>query len=71
METATVRLERDALGRVRRDFHPDQALRERACGLTGAPHYNKASGEFVPTPHVHERNTAGGARSATFEEIPR
>jgi putative RNase toxin 24 of polymorphic toxin system len=38
---------------------------------TGDPHYNKATKESVPTPHVHDPSTPGGVRSARPDEIPR
>lgn len=33
-------------------------------------HFNKATGQYVPTPHVHEKTTPGGVRPATPEELP-
>jgi hypothetical protein len=36
----------------------------------GAPHYNKATKQNVPTPHVNDRSIAGGVRPATPDEIP-
>ena len=34
-------------------------------------HFNKATQTDVPTPHVHERTTAGGVRPALPDELPR
>ena len=31
----------------------------------GRAHYNKSTGQAVPTPHVHERKAGGGVRPAT------
>ncbi len=38
---------------------------------TGASHTNKATGEDVQTPHVHDPDTPGGVRAPSIEEIPR
>jgi hypothetical protein len=35
--------------------------------LSGAPHFDKVTGQDIPTPHVHE---GGGVRPALPEEIP-
>ena len=37
----------------------------------GRAHYNKSTGQAVPTPHVHERKAGGGVRPARRHEIPR
>ena len=37
----------------------------------GAAHYNKATGELIKTPHVHDPDVAGGIRGATANEIPK
>jgi hypothetical protein len=37
----------------------------------GRAHYNKSTGQAVPTPHVHEPTAAGGVRAARRREIPR
>jgi hypothetical protein len=37
----------------------------------GRAHYNKATGQLVPTPHIHERSAKGGVRRARRGEIPR
>lgn len=39
--------------------------------MMGDPHYNKVTGERVPTPHVHEMGTPGGVRPARPDEVPR
>ena len=39
--------------------------------VTGAAHYNKVTGEMVPTPHVQGKEIPGGVRPAKAEEIPR
>jgi hypothetical protein len=46
----------------------DQAKR---VDVTGAPHYNKVTGERVPTPHTHGKDIPGGVRPATPDEVPR
>jgi hypothetical protein len=46
----------------------DQAKR---VDLTGDPHYNKATGERVSTPHTHGKDIPGGVRPATPDEVPR
>jgi hypothetical protein len=35
------------------------------------PHFNKVTGEYVPTPHMHDPTTAGGVRPPRPDEIPR
>jgi hypothetical protein len=37
----------------------------------GRAHYNRSTGQAVPTPHVHEPTAAGGVRAARRREIPR
>lgn len=37
----------------------------------GDPHHNKATGEDVPTPHVHDPDAPGGVRPAKPDEIPK
>jgi hypothetical protein len=37
---------------------------------TGRAHYNKATGEYVETPHVHDPKTPGGVRPPHPKEIP-
>jgi hypothetical protein len=44
---------------------------EKRCDLIGKAHFNKLTGESVPTPHVHESGVAGGARLAESHEIPK
>jgi hypothetical protein len=36
----------------------------------GQPHYNKVTGQDVPTPHVHTSTAPGGVRPAAPGEIP-
>jgi hypothetical protein len=38
--------------------------------LQGGSHYNKATGQDVPTPHTHGPNIPGGVRPANPSEIP-
>jgi hypothetical protein len=37
----------------------------------GKPHFNKVTGEYVPTPHVHDPTAPGGVRPPRPDEIPR
>jgi hypothetical protein len=37
----------------------------------GRAHYNKATGQPVPTPHVHQPSARGGVRPARRGEVPR
>jgi hypothetical protein len=37
----------------------------------GRAHYDKTTGQAVPTPHVHDPAAAGGVRPARRREIPR
>jgi hypothetical protein len=39
--------------------------------VVGKPHFNKRTGEHVPTPHVHEKGAPGGVRPARPEELPK
>jgi hypothetical protein len=45
----------------------DQAKR---VDITGDPHFNKATRQDVPTPHVHEKGVPGGVRPARPDEVP-
>jgi hypothetical protein len=38
---------------------------------TGKPHFNKKTGQMVPTPHVQGPSIEGGVRAAEPWEIPR
>ena len=38
--------------------------------VTGGSHFNKATGQRVVTPHVHEPGVPGGVRPALPEEVP-
>ena len=38
---------------------------------TGSPHFNKATKQMIPTPHMHDPNAAGGVRVAQPGEVPR
>jgi hypothetical protein len=38
--------------------------------FTGDPHFNKATGQDVPTPHAHEKGVPGGVRPARPDEVP-
>jgi hypothetical protein len=36
----------------------------------GKPHFNKATQQYVPTPHIHDPTVPGGVRLPTLSEIP-
>jgi hypothetical protein len=38
--------------------------------IEGKPHFNKVTGENVPTPHAHGKDIPGGVRPARPDEIP-
>jgi Bacterial toxin 24 len=42
----------------------------RRTDLQGKPHFNKNTGQDVPTPHVHDTMAPGGVRGARPDEIP-
>lgn len=44
---------------------------EKRVDVAGKPHYNKATGRLVPTPHVQGLTIPGGVRPAESDEIPR
>jgi len=59
------------------DFRPQTNLRDpkpwesvRRYDDKGDPHHNKATGEKVETPHVHDPATSGELRPALPNEIP-
>ncbi len=39
--------------------------------VTGKPHYNKETKQYVPTPHTHTPTTPGGVRPALPGELPK
>jgi RHS repeat-associated protein len=49
----------------------DEAKRVDTQHAEPHTHHNKATGERVPTPHVHEKGTPGGVRPARPEELPK
>ncbi len=51
--------------------NPNSWESEKRFDRSGAGHYNKATGERVPTPHIQERSTPGGVRAARPEAIPK
>ena len=38
--------------------------------FVGEAHKNKKTGEYVPTPHVHDKTAPGGIRAARADELP-
>lgn len=48
----------------------DQAKRVDTQYANPHTHYNKATGQQVPTPHAHERSAPGGVRPARPDELP-
>jgi RHS repeat-associated protein len=71
---------RDALGRVsgHAEWQPNarnpsgfnEAKRVDTQYANPHVHYNKATGQPVPTPHAHDPLTAGGVRAARPDELP-
>ncbi len=51
-----------------RDPNPWES--QKRFDRTGASHYNKDTGQSIPTPHVHDPSAPGGVRSALPGEIP-
>ena len=51
--------------------NPNRWQSEKRVDVTGAPHFNKSTGERVPTPHVRGRDVLGGVRPARPDELPR
>jgi len=47
--------------------NPNQWQSDKRVDLQGKPHFEKSTGQDVPTPHVHE---PGGVRPANPDEIP-
>jgi RHS repeat-associated protein len=50
--------------------NPNPWTSEKRVDVTGAPHYNKVTGQDVPTPHVQSPEVPGGVRPAEPWEIP-
>jgi RHS repeat-associated protein len=48
----------------------DSAVRVDTQYSGGASHYNKATGKYVPVPHVHDPTVPGGVRPANPGELP-
>lgn len=53
------------------DFSDQRGGSNLKTPLSLLGHYNKATGDRVPTPHIQERGTPGGVRPARSEEIPK
>ncbi len=51
--------------------NPNPWTSEKRVDVIGAPHYNKVTGQDVPTPHVNGRDIPGGVRPAEPWEIPK
>lgn len=43
----------------------------QSTDIRGRPHYNKQTGESIPTPHTQGKDIPGGVRPATPAEIPK
>ncbi|HEX7297382.1 MAG TPA: RHS repeat-associated core domain-containing protein [Solirubrobacteraceae bacterium] len=79
LDGAFTTFERDASGRVKkyttyarsdpRDPVPFRPVKR--FDRDGKPHFNKVTGEYVPTPHVHDPTAPGGVRPPRPDEIPR
>ncbi|MCB1177394.1 MAG: hypothetical protein KDK36_07435 [Leptospiraceae bacterium] len=55
---------------IKNIFNPSGFDEIKRVDLIGQNHYNKATGDFVGTPHVHEKNIPGEIRKANEDEIP-
>lgn len=55
----------------RNKFNPNGFEEVKRVDLTGKSHFNKATGEQIDTPHVHEKGTKGKVRKARKDEIPK
>lgn len=69
--------ERDSTGRViqYKEFVPNPRNPSgwdvaKRFDLMGAPHFNKTTKQYVPTPHVHDPDTPGGVRVPEPWEVP-
>uniref|UniRef100_UPI00403E3AA9 RHS repeat domain-containing protein n=1 Tax=Paenibacillus sp. FSL W8-0194 TaxID=2921711 RepID=UPI00403E3AA9 len=51
-------------------INPNPFEFEKRYDGVGGSHYDKATGQDVPTPHVHEATNPGGARAPYPDEIP-
>ncbi len=51
-------------------LNPNKFDEVKRVDLYGNKHFNKVSGENIPTPHVHEKNIPGEVRPANPDEIP-
>ena len=70
-------IKRDAAGEIVRyktfvpnEFSPHGKEPILRFDRYGREHYNKVSGQDIPTPHIHERFTPGEVRPAKPWEIP-
>lgn len=50
--------------------HPSGFDLELRVDIVGSPHFNKATGTYVPTPHVHSNSIPGGVGPAAQWQIP-
>jgi len=51
--------------------NPNQWTSVKRFDRSGGSHFNKSTGQDVPTPHVHDPTTPGGVRPPDPNEIPR
>ena len=51
--------------------NPNPWQQEKRFDGVGPGHYNKVTGDVVPTPHVHDSQVPGGVRPPTPGELPR
>jgi RHS repeat-associated protein len=52
-------------------LYPKRWIVKKRVDVVGKPHFNPVSGEYVPTPHVHDKLVPGKIRPAMPQEIPR
>lgn len=51
--------------------NPNPWSSEKRFDGQGPPHFNKATGSDVPTPHVHDPSVPGGVRLPRPDELPK
>jgi hypothetical protein len=52
-------------------MNPSGFDEQKRVDLDGDEHFNKATGKYIHSPHVHDRDTPGRIREASLDEIPK
>lgn len=52
-------------------LNPTKFDESKRVDLEGDEHFNKITGKYIDTPHVHDKNTPGNIRNAETDEIPK